>query len=207
MKPNESPFKADASPASLTKKALNDPSLLVYAIILFPINAAARQVLSIALRSRFTEVVPRKNTASALAALDVALSAVGVVSPIVGGFLLDASGGDHQAIDSYTLARQPLIVASLNAISALLFAGLAFFASSFSQEKKEFLSSHTSSDSSGGPGPSVVSFSFLPSTSSPSDRKTTVATNKYHKDVDHDNEGVGDGYALCAHDDRKVKHL
>ena len=73
----------------LLAKALADPSLLVYACVIFPLKTAAGQVATIALRARFTEVVPASDTAGALAALDVASSAIGVAAPIVGGFAFD----------------------------------------------------------------------------------------------------------------------
>lgn len=71
----------------LPEKLSRDPSLLVYCVGCFPIHAAAIQVTSIALRARFTELVPKANTAAALGSLDVLQSVVGVVAPLVGGFL------------------------------------------------------------------------------------------------------------------------
>lgn len=85
----------------LVAKALADPSLLVYACVIFPLKTAAGQVATIALRARFTEVVPASDTAGALAALDVASSAIGVAAPIVGGF----------AFDGVPVPRQPLVAA------------------------------------------------------------------------------------------------
>jgi len=43
----------------------------------------------VALKSRFTEVVPKSEMASALAALDVLQSVVGVLAPMAGGLLFD----------------------------------------------------------------------------------------------------------------------
>ena len=100
----------------LTAKLFADPSLLVYACVIFPLKTAAGQVATIALRARFTEVVPASDTAGALAALDVASSAIGVAAPIVGGF----------AFDGVPVPRQPLVAATF--YGAALFAILALFA-------------------------------------------------------------------------------
>jgi predicted MFS family arabinose efflux permease len=100
----------------LAAKAIADPSLLVYACVIFPLKTAAGQVATIALRARFTEVVPASDTAGALAALDVASSAIGVAAPIVGGF----------AFDGVPVPRQPLVAATF--YGAALFAILALFA-------------------------------------------------------------------------------
>ena len=100
----------------LVAKALADPSLLVYACVIFPLKTAAGQVATIALRARFTEVVPASDTAGALAALDVASSAIGVAAPIVGGF----------AFDGVPTLRQPFVAAAF--YGAALFAIVALFA-------------------------------------------------------------------------------
>ena len=100
---------------SLREKALCDPSLLVYAALLFPLSAAAHQIAAVALRARFTEVVPRDQTASALAALDVLLSAVGVAAPVASGTLLAQVNARHQ----------PLVVSALHAIGVAILLGLA----------------------------------------------------------------------------------
>ena len=70
--------------------------MLIYASLLFPLTAAATQVSTISLRSTFTEVVPKTDTAAALAALDVLMSAVGVCSPIFAGFAFDGVPPAHQ---------------------------------------------------------------------------------------------------------------
>ena len=100
----------------IAAKALADPSLLVYACVIFPLKTAAGQVATIALRARFTEVVPASDTAGALAALDVASSAIGVAAPIVGGF----------AFDGVPTLRQPFVAAAFYGVA--LFAILALFA-------------------------------------------------------------------------------
>ena len=93
---------SSAGVEGLVAKTLADPSLLVYACVIFPLKTAAGQVATIALRARFTEVVPASDTAGALAALDVASSAIGVAAPIVGGF----------AFDGVPVPRQPLVAAT-----------------------------------------------------------------------------------------------
>ena len=100
----------------LVAKALADPSLLVYACVIFPLKTAAGQVATIALRARFTEVVPASDTAGALAALDVASSAIGVAAPLVGGL----------AFDGVPVPRQPLVAAIF--YGAALVAIVALFA-------------------------------------------------------------------------------
>lgn len=75
--------------ACIPAKLASDPSLLLFALVCYPMNAAATQIISIALKSRFTEVVPQENTASALAALDVLQSIVGVIAPVLSGFFFD----------------------------------------------------------------------------------------------------------------------
>ena len=52
--------------------------------------------------TRRSQVVPASDTAGALAALDVASSAIGVAAPIVGGF----------AFDGVPVPRQPLVAAA-----------------------------------------------------------------------------------------------
>ncbi|KAJ1451766.1 major facilitator superfamily domain-containing protein [Pelagophyceae sp. CCMP2097] len=106
----------DCAGDSLVAKACRDPSLLVYGAVLFPVNAAANQVLTITLRSRFTEVVPRGDTAAALAALDVLMSAVGVAAPLFGGFAFDGLRQAH---------HMPLVSACMHA-GALVAVALCF---------------------------------------------------------------------------------
>ena len=91
-------------------KALGDPSLLVYALVLFPLTAAGTQVATIALRSTFTEAVPKTETAAALACLDVLMSAVGVAAPLCGGL----------AFDGVPAPRQPLVAAKFHAAGLLV---------------------------------------------------------------------------------------
>ena len=63
-------------------------------------------------RPPFTEVVPRTDTAGALASLDVLSSAVGVVAPLAGGFVFEGvAPGDV-----------PLVAAGLYAALAALVA-------------------------------------------------------------------------------------
>jgi len=97
----------------LPEKLSLDPSLLVFCAACFPVNAASVQVMSIALRSRFTELVPKANTAAALSSLDVLQSAVGVVAPLAGGFLFNG----------LTTAQTPLMSASIHATVVLLLLG------------------------------------------------------------------------------------
>jgi len=99
----------------LLKRLRDDPSLLVYAALAFPAAAAATQVSTISLRATFTEVVPRGATARALAALDVALSAVGVAAPLAAALAFD--GVDPQ--------DQPRVAAAFHA-AALAVALVAF---------------------------------------------------------------------------------
>ena len=94
--------RSSAGVEGIVAKALADPSLLVYACVIFPLKTAAGQVATIALRARFTEVVPASDTAGALAALDVASSAIGVAAPLVGGL----------AFDGVPVPRQPLVAAA-----------------------------------------------------------------------------------------------
>ncbi len=96
------PWQSSTGVEGIVAKALADPSLFVYACVIFPLKTAAGQVATIALRARFTEVVPASDTAGALAALDVASSAIGVAAPIVGGF----------AFDGVPVPRQPLVAAT-----------------------------------------------------------------------------------------------
>ena len=96
------PWQSSTGVEGLVAKAVADPSLLGYACVIFPLKTAAGQVATIALRARFTEVVPASDTAGALAALDVASSAIGVAAPIVGGF----------AFDGVPVPRQPLVAAA-----------------------------------------------------------------------------------------------
>jgi hypothetical protein len=84
-------------------------------------NAAAHtpttmQVGTITVSARFTDEVPASEMASALAGLDVLMSAVGVAAPVAGGFLLDGVAA----------ARQPLVGAALHA--AVLLVVLVAFA-------------------------------------------------------------------------------
>mmetsp|Transcript_14081 Transcript_14081/g.38527 ORF Transcript_14081/g.38527 Transcript_14081/m.38527 type:complete len:471 (+) Transcript_14081:75-1487(+) len=73
----------------LPARVAADPSLFVFALICHPVNATAIQVMSIALRSRFTELVPKDRIASAFASLDVFQSVVGVVAPLVSGLIFN----------------------------------------------------------------------------------------------------------------------
>ncbi|KAJ8599520.1 hypothetical protein CTAYLR_004028 [Chrysophaeum taylorii] len=86
-----------------------DPALFVYAFFLFPLDAAAHSLATIALRSKFTELVPKDRTAASLAALDVLLSAVGVAAPFIGGLVFH----------SFSPAFQPLGAAALHATTFL----------------------------------------------------------------------------------------
>ena len=52
------PWPSSTGVEGLAAKALADPSLLVYACVIFPLKTAAGQVATIALRARFTEVSP-----------------------------------------------------------------------------------------------------------------------------------------------------
>lgn len=99
----------------LLSRLRDDPSLLVYAALAFPAAAAATQVSTVSLRATFTEVVPREATARALAALDVALSAVGVAAPLAAAWAFD--GVDPQ--------DQPRVAAAFHA-AALAVALVAF---------------------------------------------------------------------------------
>ena len=100
---------------SLLQRTLCDPSLFVYAALLFPLCTGARQVSTIALRARFTEVVPRDQTASALATADVLSSAVSVLSPLATGFLF------HQL----SAKNQPLVVAALHGLGTIILVAIA----------------------------------------------------------------------------------
>jgi len=97
----------------LPEKLSSDPSLLVYCMACFPLHAASVQVMTIALRSRFTELVPKANTAAALGSLDVLQSAVGVAAPLAGGLLFDG----------LTSAQTPLMSATLHAAVLLFILG------------------------------------------------------------------------------------
>lgn len=105
-------FKCDHADATfLLEKICRDPSLLIYALFLFPINAAAGQLSSIALRSKFTDVVPPDQTAAALGALDLILSIVGIAAPIVGGFVFDhVTLPHHQPLAAATIQFAALLV-------------------------------------------------------------------------------------------------
>ena len=83
----------------LVAKALADPSLLAYALAIFPLSAAASQVSTISLRAMFTEAVPRSDVAAALASLDVLMSSVGVAAPLLGGIAFDGvAPGDQPRV-------------------------------------------------------------------------------------------------------------
>eukprot|EP00931_Biecheleriopsis_adriatica_P088741 TRINITY_DN62991_c0_g1_i1.p1 TRINITY_DN62991_c0_g1~~TRINITY_DN62991_c0_g1_i1.p1 ORF type:complete len:473 (+),score=85.01 TRINITY_DN62991_c0_g1_i1:199-1617(+) len=73
----------------LPEKFAGDPSLLMFTLVCLPVNTAAMQIGFVAVKSRFTEVVPKEGTASALAALDVLQSVVGVIAPLTSGFIFD----------------------------------------------------------------------------------------------------------------------
>ncbi|KAH8064695.1 major facilitator superfamily-like protein [Aureococcus anophagefferens] len=90
-------LRVDAVP--VVAKALADPSLLAYALAIFPLSAAASQVSTISLRAMFTEAVPRSDVAAALASLDVLMSSVGVAAPLLGGIAFDGvAPGDQPRV-------------------------------------------------------------------------------------------------------------
>ena len=122
------PWPQAPTTEGLLAKAVADPSLLVYACVIFPLKTAAGQVAAIALRSRFTEVVPASETAGALAALDVASSAIGIVAPVVGGF----------AFEGVPVPRQPLVAAVFYTAALAVIVGLfAFEKRPGDKDKKE----------------------------------------------------------------------
>jgi len=71
----------------LPAKFAADPSFLVFVCACLPVHTVATQTTMVALKSRFTEIVPKSEIASALAALDVLQSMVGVLAPVAGGLL------------------------------------------------------------------------------------------------------------------------
>lgn len=95
----------------IIEKICKDPSLLVYGALLFPLNAAATQLTSIALRSKFTDVVPPHQTAAALGALDVILAATGVAAPALGGFVFAQLPTRQQPLAAAAIQLAALIVA------------------------------------------------------------------------------------------------
>ena len=93
--------------------ALADPSLLAYALAIFPLSAAASQVSTISLRAMFTEAVPRSDVAAALASLDVLMSSVGVAAPLLGGLAFDgvAPGDQPRVAAGFHLAALGAVLA------------------------------------------------------------------------------------------------
>jgi len=75
--------------ASIPARFAADPSLLVFVCACLPVHTITTQTTMVALKSRFTEVVPKSEMASALAALDELQSVVGVLAPMAGGLLFD----------------------------------------------------------------------------------------------------------------------
>ena len=104
-------LRVDAVP--VVAKALADPSLLAYALAIFPLSAAASQVSTISLRAMFTEAVPRSDVAAALASLDVLMSSVGVAAPLLGGIAFDgvAPGDQPRVAAGFHLAALGAVLA------------------------------------------------------------------------------------------------